>query len=59
LAFYEPDGGNNNQMTPYAAFPTMLLEEHRGFGLAWWLAMMHGAKMQGPFGASYACSTNG
>ncbi len=39
-------------VTPHAAFPALLHNATRAHGLAWYLAMLQGSKMQGPLGSS-------
>ncbi len=46
-------------VTPYAAFPLLLHTHLRPYGLAWYIAMLQGAKMQGPLGSSLAGAANG
>ncbi len=41
-------------ITPYAVFPTLLVEGERGrsVGMAWWWNMVMGKKMQNPYGST-------
>ena len=41
-------------ITPYAVFPTLLVEGERGraVGMAWWWNMVLGKKMQNPYGST-------
>ena len=41
-------------VTPYAVFPTLLVEGERGraVGMAWWWNMVVGKKMQNPYGST-------
>jgi hypothetical protein len=50
---------SNDIIAPYAAFPLMLHNKTRAYGLAWYLAMLQGPKMQGPMGASDAYTKGG
>uniref|UniRef100_A0A7E4W8T6 Ldi domain-containing protein n=1 Tax=Panagrellus redivivus TaxID=6233 RepID=A0A7E4W8T6_PANRE len=38
--------------TPYGAFPMLLHPDTRGYGLAWYLNMLKGDRMQGPQGST-------
>jgi hypothetical protein len=49
----------NSLVTPYGAYPLMIDEETRPYGLAWYAAMLKGSKMQGPFGSTEATNMNG
>jgi hypothetical protein len=48
-----------NLIASYAAFPMFLHNETRGFGAAWYVAMLRAGKMQGPFGATVSCTPSG
>jgi hypothetical protein len=45
--------------TPLSAFPMLLHEEMRAYGLAWYVTMLNAAKMQGPLGSSPAGDDTG
>lgn len=47
---------DNQIVTPYAAFPTMLAD--LPVGLAWYLQMLQGPKMQNPFGSTESISVD-
>ena len=44
----------NDVITPYAVFPTLLVQGERGraVGMAWWWNMVTGKKMQNPYGST-------
>jgi hypothetical protein len=44
-------------VTPYGAFPVMMASAPHG--LAWYLAMLQGSRMQGPYGSTEASSLDG
>jgi len=49
----------NQLVTPYGAYPLLIEEESRGFGLAWYASMLKGSKMQGPFGSTESVDMQG
>jgi hypothetical protein len=49
----------NNLVTPYAAFPLLIENITKPFGLAWYASMLKGSKMQNPFGSTEAISIDG
>ncbi len=46
-----------NVVTPYGAFPVIMASQ--AHGLAWYFAMISGARMQGPYGSTEASNTAG
>ena len=45
-------------ITPYGCFP-LFLTGNRGVALSWYLTMLQGPSMQGPFGSTEACNVTG
>jgi hypothetical protein len=50
---------STDTITPYAAFPLLLHNTTRGYGLAWYLTMLQASKMIGPYGMSEASDMDG
>ncbi len=46
-------------VTPYAAYPLLIEEESRPYGLAWYANMLQGSKMQGPLGSTESIDMRG
>ncbi len=57
ISFQVPDA--NDVIAPYAAFPLLLHNATRGYGVAWYVAMLRAGKMQGPYGATGAYKISG